>query len=141
VGDGLPSISLESSQGVKVDLGALKGKVIYVDVWASWCGPCRKSLPWMKEIKQRYESKGFDIVAVNVDSNKKDAEAFLGSLNPNFQVLFDPQGSFPEQCKVESMPSSFLIGKDGKVISIFPGFHPGDDQKIEAKIKEVVGVG
>ena len=69
-----------------LNLDAYKGKVVYVDFWASWCGPCRESFPWMKKIQQQYGKDGLVVIAVNVDQEKKLADDFLNEFKPEFKV-------------------------------------------------------
>src|SRR5581483_7906899 len=79
VGEAAPAFALPSAQGSTVALADLRGKVVYVDFWASWCGPCKRSFPWMNELAQRYGKDGLAIVAVNVDKKRSDAERFLAT--------------------------------------------------------------
>src|ERR1700740_2946401 len=86
VGEAAPGFSLASAKGDTVALDRLKGQVVYVDFWASWCGPCKRSFPWMNELAERYGDKGFTVVAVNVDKKREDAERFLASTPARFTV-------------------------------------------------------
>src|SRR4051794_15372512 len=72
-----PNLSVPMAGGEIVALDKLRGKVVYVDFWASWCGPCRQSFPWMAQMQRKYGASGFDVVAVNVDKRQADAERFL----------------------------------------------------------------
>lgn len=110
-----------------LNLDAYKGKVVYVDFWASWCGPCRESFPWMKKMQAQHGKDGLVIIAINVDQDKKLADAFLSEFKPDFNVLFDKDGKLAEDFKVSSMPSSFVLDRDGKPRFKHKGFH-GDKQ-------------
>ena len=80
-----------------LNLDALKGKVVYIDFWASWCGPCRQSFPWMKDMQARYGKDGLAIIAINVDQEKAKADAFLSEFQPDFKVLFDGSGTLADR--------------------------------------------
>lgn len=116
-----------------------KGEVVYLDFWASWCVPCRRSFPWMNEIQEKYKQQGFSIVSVNLDANKALAEKFLLELPANFSVIYDPKGKIAKHFKIQGMPSSMLIGRDGKIKSRHTGFFidkiPQYQQEIEQLLK------
>ena len=89
-----------------INLENLKGKLVYLDFWASWCDPCRKSSPWMNEMHSKYEGKKFTIVAVNLDSSKADAIKFLKNIPANFDIAYDPEGSVASKYNLKVMPGS-----------------------------------
>jgi cytochrome c biogenesis protein CcmG, thiol:disulfide interchange protein DsbE len=118
----------------KISLEKLRGKVVYLDFWASWCDPCRKSFPWMNGMKARFDSKKFAIVAVNLDSSKEDAIKFLENAPADFDIAYDPDGSVATQYNLQAMPSSYLIDKKGNLVLTHKGYREGDTAEIEAKI-------
>ncbi len=122
VGDTAPGFSLPTASGEPMVLDALRGRVVYVDFWASWCGPCRRSFPWMNEMQNRYRDRGFTIVAVNVDKKRADADRFLQANAARFAVVYDPEGKAPLAYDVAGMPSSYLIDRNGKVVAVEAGF-------------------
>jgi len=99
-----------------------KGEVVYLDFWASWCGPCRKSFPWLNKIEAEYKSQGFSVLSVNLDANKALATKFLEETPADFTVIYDPKGKIAKHFKIQGMPSSMLIGRDGKIKSRHTGF-------------------
>jgi cytochrome c biogenesis protein CcmG/thiol:disulfide interchange protein DsbE len=133
----VPDLMLETAQG-KLSLDKLQGQVVYVDFWASWCGPCRKSFPWMNQMQQRYGNKGFKIVAVNVDSDQALANKFLTEHNANFTIAYDPQGKAASAFKVKGMPNSYLIDRNGQIHSSHIGFREKDVASMEAEIKALI---
>jgi len=130
-----PDFALRDSSGRTVRLAELKGKVVYLDFWASWCAPCRHTFPWMQKIQQQYQSRGLEVVTINMDENVEDANEFLRDLRPKFTVLFDPNGQVAGAYQLPTMPSSFLITRDGRVASVHSGFREGDDSELEKRIQ------
>ena len=122
-----------------VNLAALKGKVVYVDFWASWCGPCKQSFPFMNELQSKYGAKGFEIVAVNLDAKRGDADKFLAEVPARFNVAFDAKGETARRFEVKGMPSSYLIGRDGKVIAAHKGFKEEERGELDARIAQALG--
>ncbi|MCB1660098.1 MAG: TlpA family protein disulfide reductase [Pseudomonadales bacterium] len=121
-----------------LNLDQYKGKVVYVDFWASWCGPCRESFPWMKKMQQQYGKDGLVIIAINVDQDKKLADKFLSEFKPEFNVLFDKDGKLAEDFKVSSMPSSYVLDKDGKPRFKHKGFHLDKQSQYETELNSLL---
>ena len=138
VGAPAPALALATAGGDVVALDKLRGKVVYVDFWASWCGPCRKSFPWMADMQRKYGPAGFAVVAVNVDKNRPDAERFLHAMPAQFTVVYDPAGTTPAAWNVKAMPSSFLIDAKGNVVVAESGFHDHKMAELEGRIKTLV---
>lgn len=116
------------------ELGPLEGKVIWVDFWASWCTPCRRSFPWMNTMHRKYGGQGLEIVAVNLDAERAAADGFLVETPAEFKVNFDPEGKLAERFEVKAMPSSYLLDADGNVIASHFGFKLGDTAEYEQQI-------
>ena len=120
------------------DLSIFHGRVIYLDFWASWCGPCRQSFTWMEIMKSTYEVQGLEIVAVNLDRDRGDADKFLKQFHPTFDVHFDPNGELAELYKVQGMPSSVLIDRHGVMRFMHVGFRPADGAIYEAQLRQLL---
>jgi len=132
-----PSIKLPTANG-QVDLATLKGKVVYVDFWASWCKPCKQSFPWMNEMKKTYQDKGFEVLAVNLDKERRLADEFLKDMEVSFVVAFDEVGDTANEYGIRGMPSSYMIGRDGKLYASHIGFREKDKEKMEEVIKQLL---
>ena len=121
-----------------LDLTELRGRVIYMDFWASWCAPCRQSFPWMESMKKTYEAQGLTVIAVNVDHDRADADRFLQQFHPDFEVRFDPQGVWAEQFKVSGMPTSVIIDRHGTLRFTHVGFWPADSEVSAQQIRQLL---
>ncbi|XPF93373.1 TlpA family protein disulfide reductase [Colwellia sp. RE-S-Sl-9] len=110
-----------------------KGSVIYVDFWASWCGPCRKSFPWMNEIQKKHEN--LKIISVNVDYEKNLATEFLSNVPANFPIIYDPKGKIAKKYKLKGMPSSYIYSKAGQLVSSHVGFTESKQKKYEEELQ------
>jgi cytochrome c biogenesis protein CcmG, thiol:disulfide interchange protein DsbE len=138
VGQAAPDIELAAGAGAE-KLSSLKGKLVYVDFWASWCVPCRQSFPWMNDMQAKYGAKGLQIVGVNLDAKRADADQFLAQLPARFTIGFDAKGTSAKQFGVKGMPTSVLVGPDGKVIAVHQGFKDADRAELEAKFVAALG--
>lgn len=133
-GQSAPDFQLPGLQR-NLNLADYRGKVVYLDFWASWCGPCKQSFPWMNEMQTRYGDQGLRVVAINVDQKAGDARAFLAQNPARFEVAFDSTGVTPKNYAIKGMPTSVLIGADGKVISVHGGFRNEQRTELENHIK------
>jgi cytochrome c biogenesis protein CcmG/thiol:disulfide interchange protein DsbE len=126
------------TQGAAFDLSAYRGKVVYLDFWASWCGPCKQSFPWMQTIQDSYNRQGLTVIAINLDLERADADNFLGRFRPTFEVRFDPKGELAAFYKVRAMPSSVLIDRHGVTRFTHAGFRPVDAAAYEAHVQTLL---
>lgn len=136
-GQPAPDLKLAGLQG-PVTLAAAKGKVVYLDFWASWCGPCKQSFPWMNEMQKKYGARGLQVIAVNLDAKRDDADQFLKQNPANFTIGFDATGDSPRRFAVKGMPTSLLIGPDGQVIQQHSGFRDDERSQLEAAIVDAL---
>jgi thiol-disulfide isomerase/thioredoxin len=126
--------SLQDSQGQSVSLQQFAGKVVYVDFWASWCGPCRKSFPWMNAMQAKYQHKGLEVVAINLDVDSALAQAFLKKIPAHFNLRFDPNGDVAKAFDLQGMPSSLVFNRQGELVQTHMGFF---DENISAYEQEI----
>jgi cytochrome c biogenesis protein CcmG/thiol:disulfide interchange protein DsbE len=137
-GQAAPPFALPDKTGSEVSFAALRGRVVYVDFWASWCGPCRRSFPWMNAMQARYGNDGLAIVGINVDKRRDDAERFLRDIPASFTIAYDPRGSTPAIYDVKGMPTSFLIDRRGVVVEVEEGFRDERSSDVEARIRALL---
>ncbi len=114
-----------------------KGKVVYIDFWASWCVPCRKSFPWMNDIQQKFE-KDLVVIGINVDQEKSLADEFIKETSPQFKIIFDAKGLLATEYQVAAMPSSFILDRSGKIVFKHLGFHTKKQATYESEIQQLI---
>jgi thiol-disulfide isomerase/thioredoxin len=135
-----PSFTLPSRSGDNMSLAQLKGKVVMLNFWASWCGPCRQEMPLLEQMHKRYSALGFTLVGVNVDANSKDAVDWLSKTPVSFPVLFDRESKVSALYEVSAMPSTVFIDRKGNVRYLHRGYKAGDEgeylNQIRALLKE-----
>src|SRR5215467_9715639 len=123
-GDAAPACSAQLLDGARtVSLADYRGKVVYLDFWASWCAPCRESFPFMNELQRDLAGKGLQIVAVSVDKTADDAKRFLARYPASFTIVLDAAATCPAAFRLEGMPSSYVIDRSGAVPAVHVGFH------------------
>jgi thiol-disulfide isomerase/thioredoxin len=121
-----------------LDLAQYRGRVVVVDFWASWCKPCRQSLPWLNEMRARYGEQGLVIIGVNVDAQRADADRFLRDVPVDFEIIYDAQGALAQQFGLQSMPSSFVYDRDGKLAHTLQGFREARRAEHESQIQTLL---
>ncbi len=119
-------------------LEAHKGKVVYLDFWASWCVPCRRSFPWMNKLQTQYKDQGLVVFSVNLDADKTFATQFLTEVPANFYIFYDPKGEVAKALKVRGMPSSYLIDRSGNIVSSHVGFNDKKQIEYQAEIERLL---
>ena len=133
-----PDLTLKKLDNTSFKLSDYRGDVLYVDFWATWCPPCRKSFPWMEEMNQRYKDLGFKVVAISLDTKRAVIDQFLETMTTNFVIAHDPSGDSATQFQVKGMPSSYLIDRKGNIHLTHLGFNSNDKAKLEEEIKKLI---
>jgi len=134
-GEPAPNFTLNDADGNAVSLGDLKGQVVMINFWASWCGPCRQEMPLLEQIHRKYEPLGFTLLGVNVEENSADGQAFLKDRPVSFPVLYDPENGVSQLYDVVAMPSTVLIDRRGNVRYLHHGYKPGYENEYMDQIR------
>lgn len=138
-GDPAPAFSARTLVGNKtLSLADFRGKVVYLDFWASWCAPCAISLPVLDSFRHEFGPDKFQVLAVNVDSDLSKARHFLSMRPVGYPSVADPDGKLPTRFGVETMPTSFLIDRKGVVRRVHVGFKKSDVEELRAEIRKLV---
>lgn len=130
--------TLKSRDGVNIKLSELRGEVVMINFWASWCGPCRQEMPLLDALYKKYKDYGFTLLGINVDENNEAAVKLLSQIPVSFPVLFDPQSSVTELYDVDAMPSTILVDRDGNMRFLHRGYKPGYEKHYDDQVKALV---
>jgi len=134
-----PNFTLQSNAGGQVSLASLKGKVVMVNFWATWCVPCRQEMPHLEALYEKYNSLGFELLAVNVEKNNAEgARKWLQETPVTFPVLFDPENQVTKLYKVQTMPSTVIIGRDGTMRFMHNGYKPGYENDYQTQVRALL---
>jgi peroxiredoxin len=142
VGDRAPAFKAPALRGGgMVELSQYRGKIIYLDFWASWCAPCLTAIPEVEEMRGEFPSEDFQIIAVNLDQKAKKAIRFLSKNPVGYPSASDPDGRLPSKYGVDTMPTSYLIDRDGVIRYVHRGFQRGDGSKLRHEIDALLRAG
>lgn len=130
-----PDFTLKSNVGENLRLAEQRGDVVMLNFWASWCAPCREEMPHLNELNSQYKDMGFTLLGVNVDEKERDANRAIDRLKVEFPVLFDTENNVAELFKVDAMPTTILIDRDGTIRYLHRGYKKG----YEVEYAEQVG--
>ncbi len=134
-----PNCALISMDGKQsADMHQFRGKVVYVDFWASWCGPCAQSFPFLNDLNREFSAKGLQVIGINVDENSKDAQTFLTKHPASFNIAVDASGKCPQDFGVKAMPSTYLIDRNGVIRYIHLGFRPSETKQLKTMVEQLL---
>ncbi|TNF86184.1 MAG: TlpA family protein disulfide reductase [Gammaproteobacteria bacterium] len=133
-----PDFTLTSRDGQPVTLSDLKGQVVMINFWATWCGPCRKEMPLLEQLHTRYESLGFTLLGVNVEEDSKLADVFLKDTPVTFPILLDPENGVSKLYNVSAMPSTVLVDRAGNLRYLHHGYQEGYENEYQNQIRALV---
>jgi len=136
-GKAAPDFTLTTLQGETVKLSAMKGNVVVIDFWATWCPPCRESLPHLQALSANKDlaAKGLRVWAVNLRENKEKVEQFMKDNNYTFSVPMDQNGQVAGTYLVQGIPTTVIVGKDGNIKNVFVGFGAGSEKRMDEAIE------
>ena len=127
-------VEVKDGDGNVYSLSELKGQVVYLDFWASWCGPCRKSFPWMDQMHSKYVDQGLKVIAVNLDFDTALATQFLQQTPANFTIAYDVDHKVANEFSILGMPSSYLFNREGELVNTHVGFFSENLLEYEAEL-------
>jgi peroxiredoxin len=133
-----PDFTLKSQKNGNLKLSELRGKVVLINFWASWCGPCRQEMPILDELYRHYRPLDFTILGVNVEQNSDDAKSLLKDVPVTFPILFDTENKISKLYDVKGMPSTVLVDRDGNIRYIHMGYQPGVEAEYQTQIRALI---
>jgi peroxiredoxin len=133
-----PDFTLKSQRGENLKLSEQRGNVVMINFWASWCAPCREEMPILNDLYLRYRDLGFTLLGVNVEEDPEGAKKMINELKVVFPVLFDSQNEVSKLYKVEAMPSTILVDRDGNMRYLHRGYLPGYEEDYERQVRELM---
>ncbi len=129
---------LPARTGEAVSLSSLKGQVVLINFWATWCGPCRKEMPLLEQIQKKYASLGFTMLGVNVEEDTTMMDAFLKDVPVTFPILLDPANGVSKLYNVAAMPSTVIVDRKGNIRYLHQGYKPGDESTYQDMIRQLI---
>ena len=133
-----PDFTLTNQDGQTVSLSDLRGQVVMINFWATWCGPCRKEMPLLDAIYQRYNRLGFTLLGINVEEDPSGADKYLAETPVSFPILFDRSNSVSKLYDVNAMPSTVIVDREGNVRFLHKGYQPGYENEYQDQIRALV---
>jgi peroxiredoxin len=133
-----PDFTLKSQTGTNLKLSELRGQVVLINFWASWCGPCRQEMPALDELYQHYRSLDFTVLGVNVEENSANAKSLLKDIHVTFPVLFDNQNTVSKLYNIKGMPSTILVDRDGNMRYLHMGYQPGFETEYQNQVRTLI---
>lgn len=136
--DAAPDFTLKSNSGENLRLQEQRGNVVMLNFWATWCAPCRKEMPVLEEIHQRYGAAGFVLWGVNVEEDSEAAEAMAKDLGVTFPIVFDPESQASQAYGIDAMPTTILIDRDGNIRYKHRGLPKNYEEKYRTEVRELL---
>ncbi len=135
---GAPDFTLPSLGGPNLRLQEQRGRVVMINFWASWCGPCRVEMPHLARLYEKYRGSGFTVLAVNIDESPQKAASLATQLGMRFPVLLDTDKKVSRLYDLSTMPSTVLVDRDGRVRYVHRGYRDGYEETYDKQIRELL---
>ncbi len=133
-----PDFTLKATNGKNIRLRELQGEVVMINFWATWCGPCRLEMPKLEQLHRQYQKTGFTLLGVNLDDNSGNAIGMVKKLGVSFPILFDKDKRVSKLYKVDAMPMTVLIDRDGKLRYLHRGYKAGYEDTYQTQVRELL---
>ncbi len=133
-----PDFTLKSMSGENVKLSELRGNVVMINFWASWCGPCRQEMPLLDKFYDKYKDLGFVLLGVNVEEDSSKAAGYLKEVPVSFPILYDNTNKVSKMYDVDAMPSTVLVDREGNLRFLHRGYKPGDENEYKRLMKKLM---
>lgn len=133
-----PDFTLKSSSGKNIKLSELRGQVVMINFWASWCAPCRQEMPLLEQLYKKYQPMGFTLLGINVEDDPNAATKWLKGKELSFPILFDSQSEASELYNVSAMPTTLIIDRDGNMRYYHRGYVPGTEDEYQQQIRALL---
>src|ERR1700679_3701865 len=133
-----PAFTLAALDGGQGALDQVKGPVVIVNFWATWCGPCQQEMPLLDQMYKKYKPAGFTLIGVNVDKDAPPVKELLARKPVSFPVMLDPANKVSKDYHVDEMPSSVIIDRKGEIRYIHRGYKPGDENDYQDRIRQLI---
>lgn len=130
--------TIKSLSGKNIKLSELRGQVVLLNFWATWCTPCKEELPYFNHLYAKYKSVGLKVLAINIDKVRSKAVRMSSALGLTFPVLLDPAGKVSGLYRIRSMPTTYIVARDGTIRHIHWGFGPDEPARYEAEIRKLL---
>jgi peroxiredoxin len=140
-GEKAPDFTGKTLGGKNIKLSELRGRVVLINFWGTWCAPCKEELPYFNRLYGKYKNVGLEILAVNVDKVRAQAAGMSGAMGLTFPVILDPAGDLFDLYRIRNMPTTFVVGKDGRIRYLHWGFGaaidpPRYEEQVRGLLKE-----
>jgi len=133
-----PDFTLPSNKDSNIRLADLRGQVVMINFWATWCGPCRQEMPLLEELYVKYQPAGFQLLGINIEEDSEAAQELAEEIGISFPVLFDTENSVSQLYDVDAMPSTLFVDRNGDFRYLHKGYQPGDEEDYKKVIQALI---